>query len=218
MTQPFLKFCIYKKNKIMFKKVLKFILVAPLLMAFQCEDDFESTLVYNSFKVNITAQSNFSINDTIWITGRTSSNVFDLALNDSIFAENPRSDIFSVYKFIEPNEVYNCKDAIDKFDLTFDIGQFSALPSCENAQLQVIPELETNNTSYTYRIGFKPNFTGDYVISWEDGVIGNVNRNELIINNYPIVNHPNQIGFNSCDNVSWRFLNESQREYYFTVE
>ena len=29
----------------MFKKVLKFILVAPLLMAFQCEDDFESTLV-----------------------------------------------------------------------------------------------------------------------------------------------------------------------------
>ncbi|PQV49592.1 hypothetical protein CLV33_103229 [Jejuia pallidilutea] len=203
----------------MFKKVLKFILVAPLLMAFQCEDEFEeSTLVFNSFKVNISAQSSFSLNDTIWITGKTSSKVFDLALNDSIFAESPRSDIFSIYKFIEPTEVYNCKDAIDKFDLMFDIGQFSALPSCENAQLQVIPRLETNNISYTYRIGLKPNFTGDYVISWQDGIIRNLDRNEFIINNYPIANYPNQIGFNSCDNVSWRFLNESEREYYFTVE
>lgn len=203
----------------MFKKFLKLILVAPLLMAFQCEDDFdESTLVFNSFKVNITAQSNFSLNDTIWITGRTSSNVFDLALNDSIFAENPRSDVFSIYKFMEPNEVSNCKDAINAFDLRFDSGQFSALPSCENAQLQVIPELENNNIFYTYRIGLKPNFTGDYVISWEDAIIGNLDRNEFIINNYPIANHPNQIGFNSCNNVSWRFLNESQGEYYFTVE
>lgn len=205
--------------KIMFKKVLKFILLAPLLMAFQCEDEFEeSTLVFNSFKVNITAQSNFSLNDTIWITGRTSSKVFDLTLNDSILAGNPRSDIFSIYKFIEPTEVSNCKDAIDKFELTFDIGQFSALPRCENAQLQVIPELESNSMSYTYKIGLIPNSSGDYVISWEDGVIRNLDRNEFIINNYPIANHPNQIGFNSCNNVSWRFLNESEREYYFTVE
>lgn len=203
----------------MFKKTLKFVLVAPLLMAFQCEDEFEeSTLVFNLYKVNVTAQSNFSLNDTIWITGSVSSKAFDLTLNDSVFAENPQSDIFSIYKFIEPTEVSNCKDAIDKFDLTYDMGQFSTLPRCENAQLQVIPELESGNMFYTYKIGLKPNSTGDYVISWQDGVIRNVERNEFIINNYPIENHPNQIGFNRCDNVSWRFLNESEREYYFTVE
>ncbi|WP_145758326.1 hypothetical protein [Sediminicola sp. YIK13] len=203
----------------MFRKILKFVLIAPLLMAFQCEDELEeSTLVYNLFKVNITAKSSFSLNDTIWITGKVSSNAFDLALNDSIFADNPQPDIFSIYKFIEPNEVSNSKDAIDKFDLMLDIGQFSTLPRCENAQLQVIPEIENNKMFYTYRLGLKATSTGDYVISWQDGTIQNVERNEFIINNYPIENHPNQIGFNSCDDVSWRFLNESEKEYYFTVE
>jgi hypothetical protein len=188
-------------------------------MAFTCEDEYEeSTLVFNSFKVNITAQSNFSLDDTIWITGRTSSKAFDLTINDSILAENPRNDIFSIFKFIEPNEVSNCRDAIDKFDITFDIGQFSTLLRCENAQLQAIPELDRNRISYTYKIGLKPKFTGDYVISWRDGVIQNLERNEYIINNYPIENHPNKIGFNRCDNISYRFLNESEREYYFTVE
>jgi hypothetical protein len=203
----------------MFNKILKVVLVAPLLMAFQCQDDLEeSSLVFNSYKVNITNQSNFSLNDTIWITGKVSRKAFDLALNDSIVTDNPQSDIFSIYKFIEPNELSNCKDAIDKFNLVFDTGQFSTLPRCENAQLQVIPEIENNNIFYAYRIGLKANSTGDYVISWQDGIIQNLERNEFIMNNYPIENHPNQIGFNSCDNLSWRFLNESEKEYYFTVD
>jgi hypothetical protein len=188
-------------------------------MAFQCEDEFEdSTLIFNLYKVDITAQSNFSLNDTIWISGKVSIRAYDLVLNDSIFTDNPQSDIFSIYKFIEPNEVFNCKDAIDKFDLMFDIGEFSTLAKCENAQLQVIPELESNDMFYTYRIGLKAISTGDYVISWQNGMIQNVERNEFIFNNYPIENHPNQIGFNSCDEISSRFLNESEKEYYFTVE
>jgi hypothetical protein len=209
----------FLKKKIMFKKVVQYILLAPLLMAFQCDDDMieESPLAFTSFKVNITPQSKFSLNDTIWITGKISSKGFDISLNDSIFAEKPRSDIFSIYKFIEPTEVSNCKDAIDKFDLTFDSGEFTALPSCENAHLEVIPQFESNTSSYIYKIGLKPNIIGDYVISWQDGVLQNSDRNEFIINNYPIPNHPNAIGFIKCNSVSWRYLNESEREYYFTV-
>jgi hypothetical protein len=203
----------------MFKNIMKFTILAALLMAFQCEDDLEeSTLVFNTYKVNITDQQNFTTNDTIWITGKISSKAFDLAINDSIFADNPRSDVFSIYKFIQPTNVSNCKDAIDKFDLTFEIGEFSTLPSCENAQLQVIPEIENNNMFYSYKIGLKPNSTGDYVISWQDAMIQNVERNELIADNYPIENRIGQIGFNSCGSVTWRFLNESEREYYFTVD
>lgn len=203
----------------MFKNIFKFIILAPLLMAFQCEDDLEErTPVFNLYKINITNQQNFTTNDTIWITGKVSSKAFDLAINDSIFADNPQSDILSIYKFMEPTNVSNCIDAIDKFDLTFEIGEFSTLPRCENAQLQVIPEIENNNMFYSYKIGLKTNVTGDYVISWKNGIIRNVERNEFIVNNYPIENHPGQIGFNICNDVSWRFLNESEKEYYFSVE
>lgn len=202
----------------MLKKKLNFLLIVPLLCAFQCDDEVESSLVFNVFKAEVTPELSFSIEDTIWISGKTSSKAFDLSVNDSIVINNPQSDVFSIFKFIQPTAVSNCKDAIDKFELIIESGQFSFLPLCENAQLQVLPELESNNMSYSYRIGLKPNTTGDYVISWKDGVIQNSDRNEFIIDNYPIENHPNQIGFNSCGNISWRFLNESDKEYYFSVQ
>lgn len=203
----------------MFDKTVKLVIIALLLMAFQCEDDLEeSTVVFSTFKSNVTPQSSFSVNDTIWISGKVSSMVFDLSVSDSIFSESPQSDVFSVYKFIEPTDVSNCKDAIDQFELVFDIGQYSFLSSCENAQIQALPTLESENSFYTYRIGLKPINPGDYVISWQNATLQNTNRNEFIIENYPIENHPNQIGFNSCGNVSWRFLNESDKEYYFSIE
>ncbi|WP_046757090.1 hypothetical protein [Kordia jejudonensis] len=201
------------------KKLLTYILLAPLLMAFQCEEDeLQSTLTYNTYKVNVTMQSNFSVDETIWINGRVSSKAFDTAVNDSIFSDIAQSDTFSIYKFIEPTAVSNCKDAIDKFELIFDSGSYSFLPSCENAQIHAIPELESSELFFSYRIGLKAIEPGDYVISWQDAAIQNTSRNESIVDNYPIENHPNQIGFNRCENVSWRFLNESQREFYFTVE
>jgi hypothetical protein len=32
----------------------------------------------------------------------------------------------------------------------------------------------------------------DFAISWQEGIAQNADRNEFIIANYPIVNHPNQ--------------------------
>ncbi|HLV15207.1 MAG TPA: hypothetical protein VKY41_08505 [Xanthomarina sp.] len=193
--------------------------MAPLLMATTCEDDLEeNTIVYNVYKTQVTPEYSFSMNDTIWISGKISSKVYDEAVNDSIFLENPHTDEFSIHKFIEPTEASNCKDAVDAFELIINKGQLSFMPSCENGKLKAFPELENNNDYYSYRIGLKPNTNGDYVISWPNSMLQNFNRNEFIIDNYPIENHPNQIGFNSCGTVSWRYLNESDKEYYFTVE
>lgn len=211
--------CLTRKQKNMLNKILKLIILAPLLIATTCEDNFEkSTLIFNVYKAKITPESSFSINDTIWISAKVSSYVFDESVNDSIFIDNAQTDDFSIYKFIEPTEVTNCKDAIDSFELLIDRGQFSFIPSCENGLLQAFPELDNNNAFYSYRIGLKPTVTGDYVISWRNGILQNSNRNEFIIAKYPIKNHPNQIGFNSCGNVSWRYLNESDKEFYFTIE
>ncbi|TQD39860.1 hypothetical protein [Haloflavibacter putidus] len=92
----------------MFKNLLKIIVVAPLLMAFQCDDELESTLVFNNYNVQATPQASFSVNDTIWLTGLVSSKAYDLAINDSVFYNNPQADILSIMKFIEPTQTANC--------------------------------------------------------------------------------------------------------------
>lgn len=188
-------------------------------MGTTCEDELEeSPLVFNVYSAKVTPRSSFSVNDTIWISGKISSNVFDKSVNDSIFNDDPQTDDFSIYKFIEPTKVSNCKGAIDSFELIMNRGQLPFISSCENSKLHAFPELENNNVFYSYRIGLKPKNIGDYVISWRNGILQNSKKNESIIESYPIENHPNQIGFNSCGNVSWRYLNESDKEYYFTIE
>ncbi len=198
--------------------ILKFLLIAPLLMAFQCEEELgESSLVINEFQVAVTPEWNFSLDDTIWVSGRLSSKALDLAEHDSVFLDTPPADVFSLYQFIEPTALSNCQDAIDQFVLIMENGTKSFIPSCENAHLQALPELESNGLFYNYRIGLIPTTTGDYVISWQSGILQNLDRNEFIIDAYLMENHPGQIGFNSCGNHSWRYLNESEREYYFRV-
>lgn len=192
-------------------------------MAFQCDDEMESKLELNPYKVDVTPNSPLSLNDTIWIRGRVTSRVYDLSINDSIFNEDPYiiGNQFSIFKFMEPTENANCKDAIDKFELIFDIGEYSFLSSCKNAQITVIPELDTNGSFYTYRIGLKPLTIGDYIIFWNDvnsAEIQNENRNEFIAENYPLENRPNQIGFDKCGNLSWLFLDETERVYFFSIE
>jgi hypothetical protein len=207
------------KERVMIKKLLKLLVIAPLLMAFQCEEDLlKSTLEFNDYRVQITPLSSFSLSDTIWIAGRVSSQVYDLSINDSIFNEDPQVDVFSIYKLVKPDQVSNCKDAIDKFELLFDTGEFSYLSACENALLNALPALDNSGSFYTYKIGLRPKFVGDYVLSWQSGIIQNENRNEFIVDDYPIENHPKQIGFNSCGSVSWRYVNESEKEYFFRVE
>jgi len=66
----------------MFNNELKFLWAVPLLMAFQCGDDFVF-LEYNPFKTKVNPNLNFSPNDTIWIYRRKSSKVFDPSVNDS---------------------------------------------------------------------------------------------------------------------------------------
>ncbi|WP_340201735.1 hypothetical protein [Ascidiimonas sp. W6] len=202
----------------MFKKVLKFIVIIPFLVAFQCDEELESDITFNDYTVNITPQSSFSIDDTIWISGIVSSQAYDSSINDSIFYDRYQGDVLSIMKLIAPTELSNCIDAIDNFELIVQLGEISFFPRCENAEMTVTPELSSDNLSFRYRIGLKPLGTGDFVISWQNSNLQNENRNESIIDKYPIENHPNQIGFNKCGKVSWRLLDESNKEFYFSVE
>ena len=204
--------------KLKFKKTIKYLFLAPLLMAFQCEDDLITTITTNSYSIKITPKQSFSLNDTIWIEGRISSKAYDSAIEDSIFNENNQENQLSIFKFIEPTEHSNAKDAIDSFELIFDVGQYSFLESCKNAQLSANAVLDKNQLFYTYKIGLKPKLKGDFVIRGLDGKIQNIERNLFIADKYPIERHPNQIGFLKCERVSWLYIDQSTREFLFKVE
>ena len=128
---------------------------------------------------------------------------------------------FEVYKLTSNGENTNCIDAIDNFELQFEMGNFSFLPGCENAQITAIPQLNQDDQLYQFKIGLTPQFRADYVINWvirASTSIQNTERNESIALNYPLQNHPNQLGFNQCGNVSWLFLEDASQAYFFTVE
>lgn len=204
-----------KKN---YKSIFKYILLAPLLMAFQCDNEDVSTIEYNTYSLKITPQKTFSLNDTIWIEGRVSAKAFDTAINDSIFNDNNQANTFSIYKFMTPTELSNAKDAIDSFELIYDVGNFSFFESCENAQVFADAVLDNNRLFYTYKLGLKPKSTGDFIISGLESKIQNIERNLAIAENYPIERHPKQIGFLKCDAVSWLFIEDATGEFLFTVE
>lgn len=79
-------------------------------------------------------------------------------------------------------------------------------------------EISADSTFYSYRIGLKALNIGDFVLSWNNSTVTNENRNEFIIDEYPLEYFPNALGFNKCGNVSWRYINESNMEYYFKIE
>lgn len=201
----------------MIKNLCKLTALACLLMGFQCDDELESEYVYNNYSVRVTPQPTFNVNDTIWLNGRVSSLIFNLTTNDSIFTDNPNTDIVSVYKFINPTSLTNCTAALDKFELIQLVGEVSFLQRCSNAQFFVSPELGVDSDQYKYKIGLRPLEAGDYFISWQNATIQNINRNQVLANSYPIPDQPNQLGFDTCGQVSWRYLNESKYEYFFTV-
>jgi hypothetical protein len=199
-------------------KVLKVLLLVPFLMAITCEEDLEPQFVFNTYKVSISPDSRYVLNDTIWIMGRVSSNVFDLTSNDSVFGVEPLRDVFAVFELIEPLEVTNTQAALNQFELIIDHGDFSSISSCDNADLSATPVLDLYESFYSYRIGLKALNPGDYVISLLNATLQNEEKNEFIVEDYPIPNFEGQIGFNRCGSPSWRFVNDSEQEYYFTVE
>lgn len=204
----------YKKYRIF----ILLIILSPILMAFQCGNDEGDIIKVNDYSVKVTPKSTFSLTETIWIEGQVSSKAYNLSTNDSVFNENNNGNTISIFKFNTPTENFNSKDAIDNFEIIYHTGTASFLPSCENAQMTINAELDNDQLFYTYRIGLKPRFTGDFIISFFDSNLRNQDKNISIAYNYPIERHPNQIGFDKCGLGSWLDIDDSKNEYLFTVE
>lgn len=205
------------------RKIAILMSLSILLMSFQCDNDLSphDNYEFNEFKVNITAKSNFKKNDTIWVEGTISSNVYDKAVRDSTFYDAGFSPAISFYKLIEPKEsIINSKDALDKIEIIYDMNKISFLDRCENSTFFPQADLSNDKKFYKYKVGFKLLTEGDYIINfWADSRIINSNLNEHILDEYKLTQLDTKIGFDSCGETSYRaFEDETRNEYFFTVE
>ena len=185
-------------------------------MAFQC-DKLEDDLVYNNFKISVTPQANFLLNDTIWVKAKISSKIYNADTNDSIPHVNPPIDeVLFVMKLIDSNTKANTEGALEKFEIINNLGE-AFLWRCDKSDLRIEGTINSQGDSYNFKIGFVPLQAGDYVFSFRDGKLTNSERNEDLIQNYLLDSNPNAIGFERCGEYSYRFLNETEREFYFSV-
>jgi hypothetical protein len=208
----------FKSLTAMKKTLLRLLLLSPILMAFQCDEDGYD-IIQNEYTVTLTNQSNFSIDDVIWIEGKVSSKGYDTETNDSIFLESPIIEDLNIMKLMQQNSsnsLANSSGAVNEFVVVNDIGSDSS-GVCDLAAVVVTSELSADELSYTYRIGFRATTTGDYFISFRKSDITNSNRNESIFNPYRITNNQNILGFDLCGRTSSRLTDESEREFFFTV-
>ena len=205
------------------KKILMSLALAPLLLAFQCEEEeLMNRQIFNNFKVQISVNSTFAINDTIWLDGRVSTRVFDEATGDSIvFQEYNLNDFLSVLKLKESqNNNGNSVDALDHFAIVSQIGTTSSDFFCENSELSITSEISDDGSNFIYRIGLIPNALGDFVLSWNfESTILNDSRNLEIIDNYPVEGFERALDFNRCGRrTTLPNINNSEKEFFFSVQ
>jgi len=189
-----------------------------LLMSFQCDDEPSELIINNDFKATVSA-ADITLNDTLWITARVSSQAFNETLGDSIPSDF-NGDLVSIYRLRPADNQSNSVDAISDFEIIEEIGQTSRLDSCPNGGLIIEGELSDNSSEYRYTIGIQPIVEGDYVLFWgTDTNITNIDRNTEILSSYPIEGNTNTIEFDNCGIVSaLPNINTSERLYFFSVE
>jgi|SRR5690606_19123282 len=198
------------------KTAFKLLALSFFLMAFQCDDEDE--FVYNTFKISVTPQATFSLQDTIWVKGKISSKIYNAETNDSIpYINPPIQEVFFVMKLIDSNSDANSEGALEQFKIINDLGE-SFLWRCDKSDLRIESVLNSQGDTYNFKIGFVPLQTADYVFSFTEGKLTNPERNENIVQNYVLSSRPDAIGFERCGEYSYRILNETIREFYFSVQ
>ncbi|AFL81559.1 hypothetical protein Aeqsu_2096 [Aequorivita sublithincola DSM 14238] len=197
------------------KTAFKLLVLSFFLMAFQCDDEDE--LIYNNFKISVTPQATFSLQDTIWIEGKISSKIYNADTNDSIpYINPPIQEVFYVMKLIDSNLNANSEGALEQFGIINNLGE--SFPwRCDKSDLRIESVLNSQGDSYSFKIGFVPLQKADYVFSFTEGKLTNPERNENIAQDYLLSSRPDAIGFERCGEYSYRILNETDREFYFSV-
>ena len=204
------------------KKYLKFLILAPCLMAVLCEDIDDDVpcglLDPEPFVAEIeTLSATYDVDEPIFIYGETSSLVTntcnvdaepDLVTDSSFF----RDAIF-VLRLKEDSDGFNA-EVVENVDVTYIIGE-ERQPSCVGI-IEYNPELSEDNFAYMYRISLAVSEPGDYVIVSANNFVysAEVANNSEIFETYNTLD--NSIIFAGCSNTFFRFGTDDF--YFFTIQ
>lgn len=210
-----------QKNKSTMRSKLKILLLAPFLMAIQCDDDdipcgiVEFDNNYNVAVENI--NETYSAGETIWINAEVSSeldnscnnNQPEIVFDDTIFATG-----FFVLKLTNALANLNA-EVVQDFTVTYAVAEEVSRNFCAEF-VYFTPELSEDNLSYNYRVGISVSESGDYSIvpAFNDNfdTMQQNNNNQIF---EPYNNLDDNIKFMSCGATYTRSGNGGQ--YFFSV-
>lgn len=203
------------------RKQIKFLVLAPCLMAVLCEDiDDECGLLADPepFVAMIeTVSQTYAANEIFFINGETSSmlsnscndnNATELVTDNLLFR-----DAIYILKFNNTLGDLNAELA-QNVDINYTLGEEFSGNYCFNA-FEYIPELSQDNLTYNYRLGISINELGDYVIISARNLIftSEEENNAQIFEPYNTLD--DNIKFASCGDIFTR--NGTQGHYFFRV-
>ena len=204
------------------RKAVLVSLMASMLMAFQCEEEFlGGPFVYNQTKVSLSEGPAFSVGDTLWISGEVSSMIFDEGLQDSVMnPDESVSDVISVLRMRSQTGPSNTLEAISEFGLVRRIGGIDFLGACPESELIAIAPLTENGQGFAYEIGLVARNSGDFVLSWVNPAdLQNSDLNVQLLSRYPIDGDDNALGLTRCGITSTRLnVSGTRREFFFSVQ
>jgi len=200
-------------------KNLKFLFLIPVLMAALCDpiDDacgFDEPDKYTVSIENV-AESYMS-KETIWISGETSSMVIDFCTETETPELIEDAEVFLAGIFVlklENSPGLNAKIVTD-FDVIFDEGDMFTFNGCSNS-INVLPVLNNDMLSYTFRLGISITEPGDYC--FVDARSNNFNleseNNAVLFETYNTLD--NEIKFENCDVTFTRLGVDGH--YFFSI-
>ena len=204
----------------MMKKNIKFLLLAPFLMAILCESDDNTCGLSDpdSYIINVeNVAGNYSIGEIFWLNSEISSELFNYCNDDNeqeIIVDNTIFlDALFILKLNNSLTDLNAEVSQD-FNVTYDIGEAFNGDYCLDA-IEYLPELSNDNLTYKYRFGLSINSPGEYCIVNARNSSFNLEQenNAQIFEPYNTLN--NTIKFTNCGNTYTR--NGTQDYYFFTI-
>ncbi len=204
------------------KKNLKFLLLAPFLMAILCksDDDVCGLSDPEDYVINVeNIAETYAISETIWLNSEISSELIN-----TCNGMNEKEIVLEAQKFRDAlfllklnNNLSNLNAEVSQdFEVIYDVGDPFNGDYCLDA-FEFLPKLTDDNLTYKYRLGLSINSPGDYcIVSANSLRFLNIEQenNDQLFEAYNTLN--NTIKFASCENIFTR--NGTQDSYFFTVE
>ena len=202
------------------KKKILLVLILPLLIATQCDEDdvCPGLEEFQGFSITVeNTQAVYNINETIWLSAAVSSTLFNTCTDTEEEVSDPSLFIDSIFivKLVDSNTEINSQ--ITEATTSFNIGSQFMFSSCNDA-VNITPVIVDDGFEFFYRLGIQNAEAGDYCIvsGWgrsttiNDGATNNLDIYEAYNNG------ENTLKFDNCGQTYTRTLEDAI--YFFSVE